>query len=303
MDKEVIILLIICAVITILSVIVAAYQYYQSKKILDRINHMLEHAINGDFTEQDFDESLLSEVESNMSKYLSASELSAKNVEEEKKTLHHLISDISHQTKTPLSNIMLYAELLSEADLDSEASDNAVRLYKQADKLKFLIETLVKMSRLESGIFKLEPSRYPVQNVLDLLSQQYAAIAEQKKLKFEVIPSAEEAFFDEKWTLEAVGNVVDNAIKYTNSGGIRISVKSYEFFCCIEVKDTGIGIHETEFGKIFGRFERLTDVKNEDGVGIGLYLAREIMQQQNGYIKVKSEYGKGSDFQLYLPRN
>lgn len=303
MDKEILIILLICIVITIVSIIAAVYQYYQSRKILYRINRMLEQAINGVFTEMDFNESLLSEVESNMSKYLSASEVSAKNVEEEKKMLHHLISDISHQTKTPLANIKLYAELLKEADLREEDADNAERLYKQTDKLEFLIQTLIKMSRLESGILKLEPAGYPIQNVLDLLGQQYTAIAEQKNLEFEIIPSDVEAVFDEKWTVEAVGNVVDNAIKYTDSGRIQIRVKSYEMFCCIEVSDTGRGIRESEMGSIFGRFKRSSDVKNEDGVGIGLYLAREIMQQQNGYMKVKSEYGKGSVFQLYLPRN
>lgn len=303
MDKEVLIVVCVCAVITIIAVIIAIYQHFQSRKILNRINQMLEHAINGDFTEQEFDESLLSKVESNMSKYLSASELSAKNVEEEKRTLHQLISDISHQTKTPLSNIKLYAELLKESDLSGETADNAIRLYKQTDKLEFLIQTLVKMSRLESGILKLAPAKYPLQNILDSVEQQYAAIAEQKNLKFEIISSDEEAVFDGKWTLEAVGNVVDNAIKYTDSGCIQIRVKSYEIFCCIEVSDTGRGIRESEMGSIFGRFKRSSDVKNEDGIGIGLYLAREIMQQQHGYIKVKSEYGKGSVFQLYLPRN
>lgn len=303
MDKEVLIVVCVCAVITIIAVIIAIYQHFQSRKILNRINQMLEHAINGDFTEQEFDESLLSKVESNMSKYLAASELSAKNVEEEKRTLHQLISDISHQTKTPLSNIKLYAELLKESDLSGETADNAIRLYKQTDKLEFLIQTLVKMSRLESGILKLAPAKYPLQNILDSVEQQYAAIAEQKNLKFEIISSDEEAVFDEKWTLEAVGNVVDNAIKYTDSGCIQICVKSYEIFCCIEVSDTGRGIRESEMGSIFGRFKRSSDVKNEDGVGIGLYLAREIMQQQHGYIKVKSEYGKGSVFQLYLLRN
>lgn len=301
MDKEVLVLFIVLAAVATASVLTAVYKHYQSKKILNRINYMIEHAINGDFTEQDIDESLLSEVECNMSKYLSASELSARGVQEEKKTLHHLISDISHQTKTPLANIKLYAELLKEADLSAEDADNAMRLYKQADKLDFLIRTLVKMSRLESGILSLVPVKAPLQNILDLLMEQYAPLAEKKNLGFAVMRSETEAVFDEKWTLEAVGNVVDNAIKYTDKGRIEIRVKNYEMFCCIEVLDTGIGIKEAEFGSIFERFKRSADVKNEDGVGIGLYLSREIMRQQGGYIKVKSEYGKGSVFQLFLP--
>ncbi len=303
MDKGTIIIIIVCAIITIAAVGAAIYQYYNSKKILNRINQMLSHAIDGNFTEMDFDESLLSEIENNMAKYLSASELSARNVEEEKKRLHHLISDISHQTKTPLSNIKLYTELLKEADLDGEAADNAERLYRQADKLEFLIETLVKMSRLESGILTLHPEKGSLGEIIKNISAQYKNASEKKNLKFEVVPSDCEAFFDEKWTLEAVGNVIDNAIKYTETGSIKISAKSYEMFACIEVADTGRGIRESELGSIFGRFVRSADVKNEDGVGIGLYLAREIMQQQGGYIKVKSEYGRGSAFLLYFRRN
>lgn len=303
MDKGTIIIIIVCVIITISAVGAAVYQYYNSKKMLNRINQMLSHAIDGNFTEMDFDESLLSEIENNMAKYLSASELSARNVEEEKKRLHHLISDISHQTKTPLSNIKLYTELLKEADLDGEAADNAQRLYRQADKLEFLIETLVKMSRLESGILTLRPEKGSLGEIIKDISAQYKDAAEKKNLEFEVVPFDCEAFFDEKWTLEAVGNVVDNAIKYTETGSIKISAKSYEMFACIEVADTGRGIRESELGSIFGRFVRSADVKNEDGVGIGLYLAREIMQQQGGYIKVKSEYGRGSAFLLYFRRN
>lgn len=303
MDKGTIIIIIVCAIITVAAIGAAVYQYYNSKKMLNRINQMLSHAIDGNFTEMDFDESLLSEIENNMAKYLSASELSARNVEEEKKRLHHLISDISHQTKTPLSNIKLYTELLKEADLDGETADNAERLYRQADKLEFLIETLVKMSRLESGILTLHPEKGSLGEIIKNICAQYKDAAEKKNLEFEVVPTDCEAFFDEKWTLEAVGNVVDNAIKYTDKGSIKISAKSYEMFACIEVADTGRGIRESELGSIFGRFVRSADVKNEDGVGIGLYLAREIMQQQGGYIKVKSEYGRGSAFLLYFRRN
>lgn len=303
MDKEVIMIVVICIVAMVCAVAAAVYQYYQSRKTLNYINDMLEHAIKGDLTEQKMDESLMSKVESNMAKYLSASELSARNVKNEKQTLHQLISDISHQTKTPLSNIKLYAELLKEANLSEEEADNVKRLCQQVDKLEFLIKNLVKMSRLESGILTLTPEKNSIQNILDTIDRQYDKMAKNKNLEFTVVPSCETAIFDEKWTVEAVGNIVDNAIKYTQTGKITVCVKGYEMFCCIEISDTGSGIREEELGSIFERFTRSSDVKNEDGVGIGLYLAREIMQQQGGYIKVASSYGKGSVFQLYFRKS
>lgn len=96
-------------------------------------------------------------------------------------------------------------------------------------------------------------------------------------------------------------NVVENAVKYTEQGGIAITVISYEMFVRIDVADTGIGIPEDMQGKIFSRFYRSEDVREQEGVGIGLYLAREILDGENGYIKVSSRPGEGSDFSIFLP--
>lgn len=299
MGWEIIIALLVIAVIA--ATIAAVYQNYKTRSILNHINDMIESAINGNFTEQMIDESMLSEVECKMAKYLSASELSAKNVAEEKKLLHELISDISHQTKTPLANIKLYAELLKEVDLQDEHKDNLIQLYDQTEKLEFLIQALVEMSRLETGILKLESKEGTVNDILSSIEKQYSNIAGEKNLEFTVERSDAIAVFDEKWTIEAIGNIVDNAIKYTDKGHVAITVKSYEMFQCIEISDTGKGIEESEQGTIFKRFQRSKDVSTREGLGLGLYLAREIIRRQNGYIKVVSKKGEGSIFQVYLP--
>lgn len=105
-----------------------------------------------------------------------------------------------------------------------------------------------------------------------------------------------EAYFDPKWTGEAICNVIDNAIKYTEHGEICVSAISYEMFVRIDIADTGCGIREEELPKIFMRFYRSELVKDEEGVGIGLYLTREILQEQGGYIKVTSVYGQEVSF-------
>ncbi|CAM5646827.1 Adaptive-response sensory-kinase SasA [Lysinibacillus sphaericus] len=111
-----------------------------------------------------------------------------------------------------------------------------------------------------------------------------------------------EAVFDPKWTVEALYNIVDNAIKYTPSGGsVQLSVTPYQLFCRIDVADTGLGISEDETAKIFSRFYRSQEVTDKEGVGLGLYLAREIITAQGGYIKVKSRLGVGSVFSVFLP--
>ena len=110
------------------------------------------------------------------------------------------------------------------------------------------------------------------------------------------------ACFDVKWTTEAIENIVDNAIKYTPEGGdITLAVTSYELFLRIDIADTGIGIAESEYADIFKRFYRSQAVNTIEGVGIGLYLARQIITGQGGYIKVTSTLGQGTTFSVFLP--
>lgn len=132
---------------------------------------------------------------------------------------------------------------------------------------------------------------------------QYAARAGEKGITLTVGQKEGSAVFDLKWTEEAVCNLLDNAVKYTPPGGtVTVEVKNYELFSTIRVTDTGPGISEEEQAKIFGRFYRAPGAWQAEGVGIGLYLTRQIAEKQGGYVKVESALGKGSVFSLFLPR-
>ena len=214
-----------------------------------------------------------------------------------------LIADISHQTKTPIANLLLYTELLKEEE-EVKGNETVARLESQVERLDFLIQSLVKLSRLETGILVLHPRKNTFTGLLEEAEKQYADCAREKGLYLHVLIEEAKgvtACFDPKWTLEALNNLIDNAIKYTQTGGVTVSVKPYKLFVCIEVADTGIGIAEEEHAKIFGRFYRAMAVSDEKGVGIGLYLVREILRQQSGYIKLDSEVGKGTVFSMYFP--
>lgn len=278
---------------------------YKRKMALQRMRQMLDAAIDGSFAESAYDESLYSAVENKLSEYLNASEASARKTAEEKDRIKALIADISHQTKTPISNILIYTELLKEQELPEEARQSVALLESQAQRLRFLITSLVKLSRLETGIITLHPREDSVTGLLEEAYKQFHHKAEEKGLYLHVDSQEIQemtAVFDAKWTEEALGNVIDNAIKYTKAGGVTVTIKPYELFVGIEVADTGIGISEEEQAKIFGRFYRTVEVSGEEGVGIGLYLARQILQMEGGYIKVASETGKGAKFTLYLQR-
>jgi len=279
------------------------------RKTLDRIEQMVDDAIAGDFRESDYDETQLSRVESKWKHYLGLSALTRENMEREKENVKGLVSDISHQTKTPMANIRLYAELLREnleSEEDSAGKQQNLRLLdeisRQSEKLEFLIQSLTKMSRLESNIVEVKPRRQKVSELISAVVRDAAPKAVQKGVEIVNIYDGDGcADYDMKWTKEALGNVVDNAVKYSRPGGrVQISVKEYGWYTAISVKDHGIGVREEDTAKIFGRFYRAGEVQQEEGVGIGLYLTREILRKENGYIKVKSKPGEGAEFVLFL---
>ena len=261
---------------------------------------MLTDAMRGDFTEDSFDETLLSALESKLAHYLAASTVSARNVSTEKEKLKTLIGDISHQTKTPIANILLYAQLLREQPGNAVCLD---ALDAQTRKLQSLIEALVKTSRLESGVIALRPEPGRFRTFYPRRYPSWSRRPGKRAFPSLSLPTDAEAVFDAKWTEEAVFNLLDNAVKYTPAGGaVRVSASAYQMFSAIHVADNGPGIPEDEQPKVFQRFYRGLSNPTEEGVGIGLYLVRQIAEGQGGYVKVSSKPGEGSTFSLYLPR-
>lgn len=273
-------------------------------KTLRRLDEMLEQAINGEFEEERYDETELSRLEAKWKRYLTASKMSMEQLNKNREGMQALVSDISHQTRTPLSNILLYSQLLCEQTESLEEKHLAEQIVRQAEKLEFLIQALVKMSRLESNVLVLKPQRQPVEPLLLEAMEEILPKAEKKKIHVKLqgnFSNNMKAVYDKKWTAEALGNILDNAVKYSPlESTVEVSVERFEFYVCISVRDEGIGISEEERAQIFSRFYRSAEVQQEDGIGIGLYLAREIVQKEKGYMKVLSKKGKGSTFKMYL---
>ena len=270
----------------------------RSGRLLENLNRMLDLAMAGSFTEGSFDETMLSALESKLAHYLAASTVSAQNVQAEKEKLKALIGDISHQTRTPISNLLLYTQLLSE---QPENRNCLEALDAQARKLQSLIDALVKTSRLESGVIALHPVPGELQKTIRAALSQIAPKAEAKGIPITLEPADADAVFDPKWTEEAIYNLLDNAVKYTQ-GEVCITATENPLFSAVHIRDTGPGIPEEEQAKVFQRFYRGAEHAEEEGVGIGLYLVRQIAQGQGGYVKVRSQVGVGSTFSLYLPR-
>lgn len=223
---------------------------------------------------------------------------------EEKRQIKELVSDLSHQTKTPLANIKIYQDILQNQDLDAaKRAEFLQKMREQTEKLDFLLQSMVKISRLETGIIEIHSKK---ERLCDTLGGALSAIvpkAEEKQIRLSAHCGEEiMVSHDRKWTEEAIFNILDNGVKYTQEGGsIHISVSVQEFFTKISIRDNGKGIAKERQAQIFSRFYREPEVCDVQGIGVGLYLARKILTLQNGYIEVRSEKGKGSEFRVFLP--
>lgn len=221
---------------------------------------------------------------------------------QEKEQIKTLISDISHQIKTPIAAANTFAQLLSDKELsDKERNEYIATLQISLEKLTFLTNSLIKMSRLESGIISLKPERNSLNDIV--LQAVKTVYAKAKEKNITITFDSEQTFeavLDFNWTAEAITNVLDNAVKYTPSGGVvGLQITDYPSYLRLDISDNGIGIPEDEQAKVFGRFYRGKQSAGIDGVGIGLYLTRDIVNKQNGYIKVASDEN-GTTFSLFL---
>lgn len=244
------------------------------------------------------EDSLMSKIQSQLIKFSRLLTHYHINEKKEKERLTTIIGDISYQLKTPFSNLKIYQEFLLEEDISlQDKIDFQDAVKKQTEKLEWLIESLIKMSRIESECVKLNVKKVNLHQILlETISMIYLkAVKKNINIKLNCIESIK-ILCDKKWTVEAIYNIVDNAVKYSKDGTtIYIDVVESEMFVGVHIIDEGSGITEGEINQVFKRFYRSKSVQDINGVGIGLFISQEIMTQQGGYIFIKNRK-KGSEF-------
>ena len=227
----------------------------------------------------------------------------AAQAETEKEQIKRLVSDMSHQLKTPLANLAVYTEILSGAEVPAAKRDAfAEKMCKQVDKLNWMVGSLSKMIKLERGITLFAMTELPLrQTIMDAVDCVYEK-SEKKGIRLFLEPFEDRLLFhNRKWTVEVLVNLLENAVKYTSEGGmVQIRVCPYEIYTEIQIADNGRGIRKEELTEIFQRFYRSRDVENMEGSGLGLYLSRLILEEEKGYLTVASAYGEGSCFSVFL---
>ncbi len=266
----------------------------------------MDHMISGNKepARTDDSETLFARINYRLLRLYGIMQENQRKVDAERRELQMLISDISHQVKTPVSNLKMVTDTLLEKPVTKqERRDFLLGIRSQTDKLEFLFQVMVKTSRLETGAVRLEKKESLLIDTLALALSGIVYKAEKKDIAVTVrCPEDLLLLHDSKWTAEALFNLLDNGVKYTPLGGkIAVSVTPWEMYVEIRVSDTGRGIPESRHAAIFRRFYREEEVHEQPGVGIGLYLAREIVMRQGGYIKVVSAPGQGSAFCVMLP--
>lgn len=291
-------------ILLVLLFFVVWWSIREKRKTYRRIDELLDCVLNQEIIlDSDIKEGEYSALVSKMKQIQEVLESHARSAEAEKEQVKSLVSNMSHQLKTPLANLSLYAEILEKNELSQERKNEFFsKMQRQIEKLSWMVESLSKMVKLEQNLDDFEVKNTKIrQTILDAVDTVYEKL-EKKDIQLDM-ESFEDRFLyhNRKWTVEVFVNLLENAIKYTEKGGfISIRVKSYELYTEIQVSDNGRGIRQEELTDIFKRFYRSPEVENMEGSGIGLYLCNMILEKEKGYITAISEYGKGSCFSVFL---
>ena len=289
--------------ILIMGLIICWYR----NKMLFQYNNFLDKAdkiLSGKQIDMIYDETLDSAISERLNRIMEISNMQKEIAEQERDVIKSLLSNISHQIRTPLANITLYAGLLKD-DLNGMSSFRlADKIEKNAEKLEFFMKELLKSSYAEQEIISVNPKIIELDKIIKKSCQAVELDAMKKNIRIRSENNDYKVFADPKWTEEVFTNIIENAIKYSpNNTEITIKSILYESFVCVRIIDNGIGIPEQEQGKVFQRFYRGTNVTDKQGFGIGLYLAREVLRKQQGYIKIKSKLNKGTTVEVFLSRS
>lgn len=304
-EKEKVVLLIII----ILSIVIgAAYTYVLKvsvRKVFDQINNIIDKAFNSEEADGLDEETIVALTAVKVMKYVQSREVKLEDAVRSKEKYEKLISDISHQTKTPVSNILIYGELLLE-NLSKAGNENiqyASNIVSQTENLKWLIQSLINMSRLENGMITYKIEKNGIKELLSSVLTGTYSDAEKKEIKLNISEfTNDNAKFDLKWTSEALQNILGNSIKYSDKRSeINIYVDYFQYYVRITIKDYGIGIPAEEIPSVYSRFYRGENAKKREGVGIGLYLAKEILTAQGGFIVISKTETVGAKVMAYIP--
>lgn len=251
-----------------------------------------------------YDDNVLSSLKDDIYKMTIKLKNMADNSNKEKKYLATTLSDISHQLKTPLTSLFVFNEILKQDNLDSKTRKEILeKSEKQLERIKWLITSLLKMSQLDSGSITLQKDKVNLQKLINESCEPFLISLDLKNVKLQInIDKKAFIICDKNWTIEAISNIVKNALEHVKENGtITIQSITNPIYLKLEIIDDGEGIKAEEINHIFERFYHGN--KNKDSIGIGLNMSKMIIEKQKGHIEVESKLNKGTKFSIYFYTN
>ena len=295
-------IVVICVFGILILTIVLIYNRKKEREI-KKINKYLNEINNGNYElkiEENCEDEL-SKLKNELYKTTVLLRETAENSEQEKINLSNSLADISHQIKTPLTSIRIMLDNIEEnPDMDSKTREEFIEdISKQIEWISSLVISLLKLAKFDAGAIKLNDQEVNVKKLINHVLSNLAILLDIKNIKIEQkIDDDTIIKADYNWQLEALTNIIKNAIEHSNENGtIHIDVENNILFVKIKIRDEGEGINKKDIKHIFDRFYKAKK-SSENSIGIGLSLAKTIIEQENGYIKVDSEVDRGTTFEI-----
>ena len=282
-----------------------SYDFY-FKKILVQFSDLIQSVISLQQKEVfiSHEDTILSKIQTQFERLVTILQYQNQNLALEKEEISSIVADISHQLKTPIASLKLYSELLNTENLAEEKQNQCKEaIYTISQQLDFLIAQLIQLARLEGNIIQIKPIKQDIKRlIIDVIGNLYGK-ASEKNIQVRFLNEENSlCYFDWNWTYEAIYNILDNAIKYSpNNADIIVKIISYEMYLCVEIWDEAKVIQESEYPHIFKRFYRGNNAKKTEGVGLGMFLTKKILETENGYIEIK-RHSKGNKFRAFLKK-
>lgn len=286
----------------------AVYENYKRRKMYKKIDAMLDAILHNDKAYvPDLQEGWISLLAHKVGKLQDKMSIEISRAEREKEQIKQLISNMSHQLKTPLSNVMLYEDiLLDKAGLTTQEQKKFLSQMKiHTEKIEWILNSLFKMVQLEQDTIDFVVGSHSIKKTIASAMSTVYEKALKKDIVFRMQDFSDVSLrHNPEWTAEVFVNLFENALKYSPDGSsVEILFQSYEMYAVIQVKDQGIGIPKWEQQDIFKRFYRGENAGAYQGSGIGLYLSKLIIEKENGYITVDAKPGGGSCFSVFLQKS
>ena len=298
--------LLILSLLTLISLWIVFIRYFNKQDIIiEQAISQINRYLSGDVESriECDDEGELNRLFHSINSLAAVLNANADNVLREKVFLKKTISDISHQLKTPLAALNIYNGLLHDEADELPTLKEFIDLSEQElDRIETLVQNLLKITKLDAGTILLEKKNENIADMMQDIELHFAYRAKQEEKNLILSGSDTDVLFcDRDWLTEAINNIVKNALDHTDKDStIHIEWKSIHSSIQITIKDNGCGIHPKDFHHIFKRFYRSRFSKDKQGVGLGLPLAKDIIEAHDGIIEVDSELGKGTTFIIYF---